>query len=195
MVVDNAPAHVQLDNLSDVKLESLAANTMALSQPLDQGIVQSVKHIYQKNLLRRMLLATESGKTYSVDMLSAIHLLAYSWQQVEPTAIQNCFARAHFTLPTQQVSPSEADATEEDIADSDCEALIAEVLERQGGGDRVLFGTFCDVDKDVETCEDLSNSDIVNSVCGKLPSTSDEGEDDNSAELENVPCPSVAKAA
>ncbi|KAH6937382.1 hypothetical protein HPB50_027526 [Hyalomma asiaticum] len=130
-------------------------------------------------------------------MLSAIHLLAYSWQQVEPAAIQNCFARAHFVLPAQQVSPSEADATEEDINDSDCEALIAEVLARQGGGDRVPFATFRDVDKDVETCEDLSDSDIVNSVCGKLPSTSDdEEEDDNyNAELENVPCPSVAEAA
>lgn len=32
--------------------------------------------------------------------------------------------------------------------------------EQQGGGDRVLFSAFCDVDNDIETCEDLSDSDI-----------------------------------
>ncbi|KAH7955982.1 hypothetical protein HPB52_005315 [Rhipicephalus sanguineus] len=102
-----------------------------------------------------------------------------------------------FVVPAQPTSPSVADATEEDIDDSECEALIAEVLEGQGGGDKVPFNTFCDVDKEVETCEDLSDSDIINSVCGKLPSASDgdEEEDDNNAEPEDVPCPSVAEAA
>lgn len=108
-----------------------------------------------------MLLAMESGKTYSVDMLSAIHLLAYSWQQVEPTAIQNCFARAHFTLPTQQVSPSEADATEEDIADSDCEALITEVLERQGAATEcclLRFAMSIKMLKRAKTCRTVTSS-------------------------------------
>ncbi|KAH7935007.1 hypothetical protein HPB52_002652 [Rhipicephalus sanguineus] len=86
--------------------------------PFDQGIIQSVKHLYRKNLLRRMLLGMESGKTYSLDMLSTIHLLAYSWQQL--------------VVPAQQMSLSEADATKEGIDDSKCEALIVEVLERQG---------------------------------------------------------------
>ncbi|KAH7984623.1 hypothetical protein HPB52_023293 [Rhipicephalus sanguineus] len=100
-----------------------------------------------------MLLAMESGKTYSIDMLCAIHLLAYSWQQVEPPTVQNCFAPAQFVVPAQPTSPSEADATEEDIDNSECEARIAEVLGRQGGGDKVPFATFSDVDKEVETCE------------------------------------------
>ncbi|KAL1470282.1 hypothetical protein MTO96_040521 [Rhipicephalus appendiculatus] len=81
---------------------------------------------------------------------------------------------------------------------ANCEALIAEVLERQGGRDKVAFATFWDIDRNVETCEDLSDSDIVNSVCGKSPSASDteeQDDDDNNAELQDVPCPSVAEAA
>ncbi|KAH7946846.1 hypothetical protein HPB52_004971 [Rhipicephalus sanguineus] len=98
-------------NLSAVKPEFLAANTMALSQPLDdQGIIRS------------------------------------------------------FVVPAQPTSPSEAYATEDD--DSECEALIAEVLERQGGGNKVP----------------ASDGD-------------EEEDDDNNAEPEDVSCPSVAEAA
>ncbi|KAH7963446.1 hypothetical protein HPB52_021213 [Rhipicephalus sanguineus] len=86
--------------------------------------------------------------------------------------------RGSFIVLAQQTSPSEADAIEEGIDDSDCEALTAEVLERQGGGDRVPFATFCDVDKDLKTCKGLSDSDIIKSACGKLPSARD-GEEDN----------------
>ncbi|KAH7979973.1 hypothetical protein HPB49_012345 [Dermacentor silvarum] len=101
---------------------------------------------------------------------------------------------ALFVVPAvsaQEINPSEVDADEEAADDSDCEALLAEVLDRQGGGDRVPFSAFCDVDNDVETCEDLTDSDIVNSLSTKLCSASD-GEDDDNAELEDVPCPSVA---
>ncbi|KAH7965127.1 hypothetical protein HPB49_003888 [Dermacentor silvarum] len=98
---------------------------------------------------------------------------------------------ALFVVPAvsaQEINPSEVDADEEAADDSDCEALLAEVLDRQGGGDRVPFLAFCDVDNDVETCEDLTDSDIVNSLSSKLCSASD-GEDDDNAELEDVPCP------
>ncbi|KAH7980459.1 hypothetical protein HPB49_016338 [Dermacentor silvarum] len=130
-------------------------------------------------------------------MLGAIHLLAYSWQQVTAATIKNCIARAQFVVPAvsaQEINPSEVDADEEAADDSDCEALLAEVLDRQGDGDRVPFSAFCDVDNDVETCEDLTDSDIVNSLSTKLCSASD-GEDDDNAELEYVPCPSVGEAA
>lgn len=63
LVLDNASSHVALDNLSAIELFFLPLNTTALAQPLDQGIIRSVKHLYKKNLLRRMLLAMECGKT------------------------------------------------------------------------------------------------------------------------------------
>ncbi|KAH7977638.1 hypothetical protein HPB49_003111 [Dermacentor silvarum] len=193
MVIDNAPAHVVLENLSAVKLVFLVANTTALSQPLDQGSIWSVKHLYRQNMLRRMLLTIESDKTYNIDMLGAIHLLAHTWQQVKAATVKNCFARGQFVMPAQEINSSKVDADEEVADDSDCEALLAEVLERQGGGDTVPFLAFCDVDNDTETYEDLSDSDIVNSLSTKLCSASD-GEDDDNAELEDVPCPSFGEA-
>ncbi|EEC19457.1 transposase, putative [Ixodes scapularis] len=85
VVLDNASAHVQVENLSAIKLVFLAPITTALAQPLDQGIIRAVKQTYRKNLLRRMLLSMENNKSYAVELLSGIRLLAYSWQQVEPS--------------------------------------------------------------------------------------------------------------
>ncbi|KAH7983972.1 hypothetical protein HPB52_015882 [Rhipicephalus sanguineus] len=84
---------------------------------------------------------------------------------------------AQFVVPAQPTSPSEANATEEDIDDSECEALIAEVLERQGGGDKVPS---------------------LRLRCGRRSRNVDgdeEEDDDNNAEREDVLGPSVAEAA
>lgn len=64
---------------------------------------------------------------------------------------KNCFVHAQFIVSAQEINPSEVDADEE-TADSNCNTLIAEVLEQQGGGNRLLFSVFCDVNKDVKTC-------------------------------------------
>ncbi|KAG0419080.1 hypothetical protein HPB47_004372 [Ixodes persulcatus] len=89
VVLDNASGHVQVENLSAIKLAFLALNTIVLAQPLGQGIIRAVKQTYRKNLLRRMQLSMENDKTYAIDLLSGIHLLAYSWPQVEPSTVCN----------------------------------------------------------------------------------------------------------
>lgn len=91
--LDNVLVHVTLDNLAAIKLLFLPPNTTTLTQPLDQGIIHSVKQLYRKNLLRGMYLAMDSHKIYRIGLLGAIHLLAHSWMQVLPATVQNCFAR------------------------------------------------------------------------------------------------------
>ncbi|KAH6948631.1 hypothetical protein HPB50_025410 [Hyalomma asiaticum] len=143
IVLDNASAHVDLDNLTAIKLLFLPPNTTALAQPLDQGIIRSVKQTTRKNLLRRMLLAIDSRKTYTIDLLGAI--LAHSWRQVQLAIIQDCFVRAQFKV-------FEGDDNVDDEDTKDYENLLVEVLERQGAVDgEVNFGTFRDVDGDVTT--------------------------------------------
>lgn len=52
VVLDNVSSHVEVTNLTAIKLVFLAPNTTALSQPLDKGVIQVVKQLYRKNLLR-----------------------------------------------------------------------------------------------------------------------------------------------
>ncbi|XP_037558463.1 jerky protein homolog-like [Dermacentor silvarum] len=180
-------AHVDLDNLTAIKLLFLPPNTTALAQPLDQGIIRSVKQTYRKNLLRRMLLVMDSGKTYTIDLLGAVHLLAHSWREVQPATIQNCFARAQF-----KILEGDDDADGEDA--EDCENLLVEVLERQGAADEeVNFGTFRDVDGDVTTSPDFSDSDIVAAVAPRPASS--ESEEDSDVEVDDGPSLSDAARA
>ncbi|XP_037564678.1 tigger transposable element-derived protein 4-like [Dermacentor silvarum] len=187
IVLDNASAHVDLDNLTAIKLLFLPPNTTALAQPLDQGIIRSVKQTYRKNLLRRMLLVMDSGKTYTIDLLGAVHLLAHSWREVQPATIQNCFARAQFKILEGDDDADGGDA-------EDCENLLVEVLERQGAADEeVNFGTFRDVDGDVTTSPDFSDSDIVAAVAPRPASS--ESEEDSDVEVDDGPSLSDAARA
>ncbi|KAH8029011.1 hypothetical protein HPB51_021915 [Rhipicephalus microplus] len=77
IVFDPASAHVDVGNLSAIKLLFLPPNTTAHAQPLNQGIICSVKQIYRKNLSRRMLITMDHHKTYRIDLVGAIHLLLH----------------------------------------------------------------------------------------------------------------------
>lgn len=188
IVLDNASAHVDLGNLAAIKLLFLPPNTTALAQPLDQGIIRCVKQTYRKNLLRRMLLAMDSNKTYSIDLLGAIHLLAHSWMQVLPATVQNCFARAKFIV--------REDGGDDDMMDKDaekCESLLVEVLEREGdAAEQMNFITFRDVDGDVVTSSEFSDSEIVAAVA---PHPASSESDDDDVEVDDGPSLSDAAHA
>uniref|UniRef100_A0A023FNB6 Putative tigger transposase n=1 Tax=Amblyomma cajennense TaxID=34607 RepID=A0A023FNB6_AMBCJ len=188
LVLDNASCHSELKNLGAIKLFFLPPNTTALAQPLDQGIIRSAKHHYRKNLLRRMLLAMESGKMYLIDLLGAVHLLAFSWQQVDPVTIQNCFARAKFIVGA-------SDSEDCDPAD-DCDTLLTEVLERQGGAEAVNFEMFCEVDSEVATTPGWSDSEIVAAVAPPQGGEEDAENEDSGDELPTEDfSPTVAEAS
>ena len=54
LFLDNAPSHPHL-TLHNVKLAILPANTTALAQPMDQGIIQTLKLEYRKRQLQCIL--------------------------------------------------------------------------------------------------------------------------------------------
>jgi len=60
LLLDNAPSHTSksLGNLSNknCRVIMLSPNVTSLLQPMDQGVIEKVKRLYRKNLLKRMLL-------------------------------------------------------------------------------------------------------------------------------------------
>ncbi|KAH8028103.1 hypothetical protein HPB51_013150 [Rhipicephalus microplus] len=123
IVLDNASVHVDVGNLSAIKLLLSPPNTTALAQPFDQSIFRSVTQIYRKNLLRRMLIAMESDKTYRIDFLGAIHLL------IDASTI--CNDAELYRASTVQ-DPEGGIGEKEDGEDTeDCESLLVEVRKWQ----------------------------------------------------------------
>ena len=49
-VIDNYPAHPHFDNLKAIKLYFLPPNTTSKTQPMDQGVIHSLKAKYNKNV-------------------------------------------------------------------------------------------------------------------------------------------------
>ncbi|KAH6947302.1 hypothetical protein HPB50_018360 [Hyalomma asiaticum] len=111
----------------------------------------------------------ECGKAYCIDIRGAIHLLAYLWQQVESTTVQNCFTRAKFMV---RVNTSES----EECAD-DCDSLLKEVLEHQGSAKALHFESFHDLDSDMATSPDLTESEIVATVVPREVEDDDDSDD------------------
>ncbi|KAL1457236.1 hypothetical protein MTO96_027714 [Rhipicephalus appendiculatus] len=69
----------------------------------------------------------------------------------------------------------EGDDNEDGEDTEDCESLLVEVLGRQGEAvEKLNFSTFRDVNRDVVTSLDISDSDIVAAVAPRPASESEE---------------------
>ncbi|KAH6935284.1 hypothetical protein HPB50_005019 [Hyalomma asiaticum] len=119
----------------------------------------------------------ECGTACCIDMLGAIHLLTYSWQQVESTTLLNCFARAKFVV---RVNTGES----KECAD-ECDSLLTEVLEHQASAEALHFESFHDLDSDMATSPDLTDSKIVAAVVPR--EVEDDEYDDDDIEADPSP--------
>jgi hypothetical protein len=102
LFIDNAPSHPDLE-FSNVKLKFLPANTTSKSQPMDQGIIQTVKLKFHRRQLRHIISEMEKDKSKcgsellkNINILQAIYLINRSWQEVETFTIQKCFTKCGF---------------------------------------------------------------------------------------------------
>ena len=113
LFLDNAPCHPAI-NMSNVTLKFLPPNTTCHCQPMDQGIIQSMKLKYYKQQLSHMIQIMDSDKTIggsdilkSINLLQAITWLANAWRDVDATTICKCFAKCSLNeSPTDESKPA-----------------------------------------------------------------------------------------
>jgi hypothetical protein len=55
LTLDNAPCHPKECQLTNIKVVLLPPNTSSKLQPLDQGIIQSFKLLYQRRILSALV--------------------------------------------------------------------------------------------------------------------------------------------
>ena len=63
LVVDNCLAHPSIDNLVSVDLIFLPPNTTSKLQPMDQGVILSLKAYYKSLSVRKLIEAREEQTT------------------------------------------------------------------------------------------------------------------------------------
>lgn len=96
-IIDNCPSQEKIDNLKAIAVKFLPANTTAVLQPMDQGIIKTTRKLYRKALLQRMLTVDDASKRYNTDLLGAIHLQNFSWKEPAPSTVANCFTHGGFS--------------------------------------------------------------------------------------------------
>lgn len=192
-IVDNCPAHGEVRDLNSIRLEFLPANVTAVLQPMDQGVIRNLKVFYRRHILRRMMLYMESNKGYTVGLLSAIHILAQSWDEVASTTIRRCFGHAGF-LEQVDASQEGSDASQEesDADNAEADTVFDLVAQRCGSGTGTMDE--CEaVDDDVVTCREDTLVDILKEV---EEGTGDESEEEmDSDDHQSAPLTSEASQA
>ncbi|XP_064469855.1 tigger transposable element-derived protein 6-like [Ornithodoros turicata] len=96
LMLDNCTAHNEQPKLTAVNLEFLPANTIAKSQPMDQGVIATVKAHYKKCICEKVILNLQRHDPLEVDLKAAIEMITASWWQVKATTISKCFRKARF---------------------------------------------------------------------------------------------------
>ena len=100
LLIDNAPSHI-VDEYSNIKIQFLPPNTTSKIQPLDQGIIRSVKCAYRKTIQVQYCSRVENYEEVkqimqSFDFVVAVNTLVDAWEGVKPELIQTCFHTAGF---------------------------------------------------------------------------------------------------
>ena len=159
LIVGNCPAHPKVDGLKAIELIFLPPNTTSKTQPMDQGVIRSLKAFYHHSVIKRYIASIDRGRSpTNINMLEAMTLLTVAWECVSPITLVNCFRKAGMSSASQALSQSD---------DNDPFKLLAAQLEEfqdkcESPSDFTVDG-YVDVDEDVVTSEAhlLTESEII----------------------------------
>ena len=83
LLIDNCPAHPSVSDLPNVQLVFLPPNTTSVLQPMDQGLLRSMKTHYWRRVTRWLSRALDKTKTLpKMSILQAMKILVSSWEAV-----------------------------------------------------------------------------------------------------------------
>ena len=208
LIVDNCPAHPEVDNLKAIELKFLPPNTTCKLQPCDQGIIQSLKRHYRSQVLQKYLahiqahvqdnsVSTSSRahiiKSFNLSLLDALYMLRSAWNKVTETTVSNCFRHAGFkhqeTPEISETITTDMQQSNESVEHSDENTCNLFEQLRDLVPDEMSAEAFYRVDTDLLTCEEASLETIIadvqqnnhnNSQCNETQEDSDD--DDNFTE-------------
>ena len=89
------------EKYSNINIQYFPPNLTSIIQPLDQGIINSFKIKYRKQIVKEKLDCLEYGSIFEkIDILNAINKISNAWRDITRTTIMNCFYKAGFKVDT-----------------------------------------------------------------------------------------------
>ena len=176
LIIDNCPAHPSISNLTNIHLVFLPPNTTSVLQPMDQGVLRSLKAHYRRRVVRLLCSALENNKPLpKISILSGMKILADSWEAVTKQTIINCFKKSGISSTGQQDAIADSDDPFKDLQESLDDLREADpslVPNDLSANDLVTLD-----DEVIATAPQISNEDIIDEF---RKSQDDEAEDDGS---------------
>lgn len=131
LFLDNASSHTEL-SLNNVKVVRLPANCTSVLQPMDQGIIQTLKLKFFKHQSTHILGQMEKTSVMGSDLLKNINVLDTiywidrAWRAVEISTICKCFDKCGFTPIRHSEQVQNSDSESDD--DGDDEIPLAQLV-------------------------------------------------------------------
>jgi hypothetical protein len=203
LLVDNCPAHPKLGNLQNIKLVFLLANTTSILQPMDQGVIRSLKCHFRKLILLRVIECIDKKQEHTVTLLHAIRCVDKAWRRVTEKTIRNCFRHAGITTRGQEVAETTENGCNEEndaavaapAADDDDDDLpLSEWVHKVDGDIRASYDldAYVSIDDEVVTAKTQTEENIAMEVKRKETNEPEE-EEDHDQEIE-VAIPTLSEA-
>ena len=130
-----------------MKLVFLPPCTTSHLQPLDAGIIQAVKMVYIKKLLRHLVLSMDDANCASdlakfVNVLDAIVWLRHAWDCSREETIVKCFSKCGVATSIKTSDTTDFDA---DALDDDSQAILGSTT----------LAEYVNMDSDLATTETI----------------------------------------
>lgn len=184
--VDNCSAHDKniKAKLQSIQLEFFPPNLTPILQPMDRGIIRTLKVHYRDAIVMKMIDQIENNLPIKkITLLDAINILSYVWDtKITSTIICNCFRKAGFI---------DSHFLEED--DLPISNFVNEIANYERlrtampDATKEAFEEFVNVDQDVMVGDIMTDDDIIERINGN--SNSDDIENNNEGHGETLEQP------
>ena len=95
VIIDNSPAHPDVPALDWVELIFLLPNTTSITQPMNQGIIRSLKAKYRFLTVKKQIDAWEKGNQLpKFSILSAMSMLTKALNSIPEITFTNCLKKS-----------------------------------------------------------------------------------------------------
>ena len=115
LLLDNFSGHGKKDHLPELqntKISFLPPNTTSVLQPMDAGIIATLKTRYRKLQYERALdlLEESNGQIYKIDQLLAMKYITGVWEDMDKKIINNCWFKTRLLArETSRICDNEDD--------------------------------------------------------------------------------------
>lgn len=203
LIMDNAPTHPSEDVLNqinkDFEVKFLPPNVTPLIQPMDQGVIEKLKRMYRKQMLRRLLLAEDNAESVvqfskKLNLKDSSYMLADSWDLLTEENLKKAWNKLWPDITETTEDNENETETIENVEDV---TKLCQSIPGFEDCDKTDTAEWLNIDANDQGYETFSDNDIVLSV--QMPEEQEEqesndSEDDTADDTRLARAPSHAEA-